>query len=352
MVDMVNPKITIAPLVPMSVLDHHTRRDYIKPKGTETKGQDAPHVSGALLGAVVDGVIEIRSCFPVKSSSQGENMQGINIHLLFQKEMLMLSQKIYGNERIVGWYCTSYNPAPFRPIQDHYRKNVRNCPAVCFVMDPNLKNGSLNPKCFVMTSCKIGGEEVNDLFKEIPFEWKCRNPTEKSAVDMMISNRHRCLAPLLEGLPTALQTEDLQSCAKRPVARGYTTGREGERVSFEQTHKQLLQIQAVLKKSLDYTNAVIEGKESEDPVIGRELLNLVQSMPPVATDAFDKVYHSTTQDMLMVVYLSKLTQVQVHLMERLHVYVPDQKPNTRGEGGDQRQQRGEGGGNYHKNQNQ
>ena len=168
MVDRVNPKITVAPLVPMCVLDHHTRRDFFKEVKQEGKVTDANQVFGALMGAVVDGTIEIRSSLPVKCDVK----KGTSLDLLFQKEMLLLNQKIYPNERIVGWYATQYSPAFFRGIHEHYRRQIKNCPAVCFVMDPHMKNGTLNPKCFIMTSCKIGGEEIPDLCKEIPFTWK------------------------------------------------------------------------------------------------------------------------------------------------------------------------------------
>ena len=146
-------------------------------------------------------------------------------------------------------------------------------------------------------------------------------------METMISNRHKVLAPLLEGLPDQIPTDELQSCAKRASAArsGYTSStRDGDRAPFEQVHKHLLQIQSVLKKSLDYVNSVIEGNfEQSNAEIGRLLLNLVQSIPPVDAAAFDQLFNSTTQDMLMLNYLAKLTQTQVQLMERLHVYVPE-----------------------------
>ena len=146
----------------------------------------------------------------------------------------------------------------------------------------------------------------------------------------MIQNRHIVLKPVIEGLPETLPTDDLQSCQKKSVRQGISMSTSyGDRQPFEQVHKQLLQVYSVLKKTLDFVTEVVDGKENEDPEIGRELLSLIQSIPPVTPEAFDKLFNSTTQDLLMVNYLSKLTRTQVHLMERLHVYVPDVKPRLR-----------------------
>ena len=41
------------------------------------------------------------------------------------------------------------------------------------------------------------------------------------------------------------------------------------------------------------------------------LLNVVQSLPPVAPAAFDKLFNNTMQDMLMLNYLAKLTKTRV-----------------------------------------
>eukprot|EP01063_Lacrimia_lanifica_P028170 TRINITY_DN4071_c0_g1_i1.p1 TRINITY_DN4071_c0_g1~~TRINITY_DN4071_c0_g1_i1.p1 ORF type:complete len:338 (+),score=172.98 TRINITY_DN4071_c0_g1_i1:111-1124(+) len=321
---MSEAKINIAPLVPMNILDHYTRRDY-----NQDKTQAVAEVYGALLGGFVDGVLEIRCSFPHRHSKKADGT--FQLSLEFQKEMLELHHKIYPKDRVVGWYCTAFDPKIARAIHMYQKLS----PSVLMVMDPCLQNGTLNTKCFKMTTATIGGEEIPNLFKEIPFDWKTRSNIEKIALDKMITTRHLSLKPILEGLPSELQTEDLQSCQRKPVVRtgtGMQSSSHGERPAFENVHKHLLQIQTVLKKSLDHVNAVVEGKAAEDAELGRELLSLIQSVPPVEAEAFDKLFNNTTQDMLMMNYLAKLTETQVQLMERLHVYIPDQKPNRNQEG--------------------
>eukprot|EP01059_Diplonema_ambulator_P033837 TRINITY_DN7269_c0_g2_i1.p1 TRINITY_DN7269_c0_g2~~TRINITY_DN7269_c0_g2_i1.p1 ORF type:complete len:332 (+),score=69.32 TRINITY_DN7269_c0_g2_i1:62-1057(+) len=325
-------KLVFDPLVPMCILDHYTRREY--ELSGETVAREATEVYGALLGALVGGVLEVRSCVPVKHNAFTKEF---SFDMSFQAHMVELHRKIYTKDRLLGWYTNHHNPIISRALHKKYQALVKVGPTVNLVLDTSLANGTLNPKCFIMTDLKLGEKTVPDCFKEIPFQWKCHSPVEKVALDTMITNRHILLKPLIDGLPE-VQTDELQSCQKRPTRPGTfaASTTPGDRPPFENVHKHLLQIQAVLKNALGYVNSVSEGKEKANPAIARELLNVLQSVPPVAPEAFDKLYNSTTQDMLMVNYLAKLTQTQVHLMERLHVYVPDVKPRH-GDFADERQ---------------
>eukprot|EP01064_Diplonema_japonicum_P029574 TRINITY_DN481_c3_g4_i1.p1 TRINITY_DN481_c3_g4~~TRINITY_DN481_c3_g4_i1.p1 ORF type:complete len:337 (+),score=74.83 TRINITY_DN481_c3_g4_i1:41-1012(+) len=317
---MSTPSIVIDPLVPMCILDHFTRRDY-----DSSSGKSANEVYGALLGSTVGGVLEIKCCVPVKHHTK----EGTGFHYdqVFQKQMLELHRKIYQKDRLVGWYTNKHNPVISRALHKQYQQYIKTGSSVNLLVDTSLQNGTLNSKCFILSHVELGEKTVPDCFKEIPFQWKCHSPVEKLALDQMITNRHIILKPVVDGLPE-VQTDELQSCQKRPTIRSGAASSvtSNDRAPFEQVHKHLLQIQAVIKNSLDYADKIVDGKEKENPKVARELLSLLQSVPPVSPESFDKLYNSTTQDLLMTNYLAKLTQTQVHLMERLHVYVPDVKP--------------------------
>ena len=84
--------------------------------------------------------------------------------------------------------------------------------------------------------------------------------------------------------------------------------------------------------------AVLAGREMADSSVGRALHDLVQSVPKMDTDEFEKMLNSNMrvsyltnddymalniydllmfQDLLMVIYLSQLTKTQLQLNEKL-----------------------------------
>eukprot|EP01062_Namystynia_karyoxenos_P082824 TRINITY_DN9401_c0_g1_i1.p1 TRINITY_DN9401_c0_g1~~TRINITY_DN9401_c0_g1_i1.p1 ORF type:complete len:373 (+),score=147.77 TRINITY_DN9401_c0_g1_i1:84-1121(+) len=315
--------LTVDPLVMFCILDHFTRRD------------QGERVIGTLLGSSVDGVLEVRSCFPVPhTETDGQLM----FDLEYFRGMQELHQRVCTKDVIVGWYATGVSVHAAQ-IHEHYAKKVSS-PPLHLLVDPELKTGSLRVKALISTHLslsKLG--KVGPLFKELPFEWKCHNgPAEKVALDAMIQSRHGrkpVLKSMFEGLPDQLPTDDLQSCMRSTIPGTQREARD-TRPPYEKVHRDLLQVKAVLDKCVKYCDSVIDGHETEDAKIGRALLNIVQSLPPVAPATFDKLFNATMQDMLMLNYLAKLTKTQVALMERLHVYIPDPKPGGR----DQQQQGG------------
>jgi translation initiation factor 3 subunit F len=59
-----------------------------------------------------------------------------------------------------------------------------------------------------------------------------------------------------------------------------------------------------------YVEAVIAGRETPDTSVGRQLWDLVQSVPKMDTVEFEKMLNSNLRDLLMVIYLSQLTKVK------------------------------------------
>ena len=66
-----------------------------------------------------------------------------------------------------------------------------------------------------------------------------------------------------------------------------------------------------------YVEAVLAGRETADSSVGRNLHDLVQSVPMMGTDEFEKMLNSNMRDLLMVIYLSQLTKTQLQLNEKL-----------------------------------
>eukprot|EP01065_Artemidia_motanka_P047705 TRINITY_DN7529_c0_g2_i1.p1 TRINITY_DN7529_c0_g2~~TRINITY_DN7529_c0_g2_i1.p1 ORF type:complete len:353 (+),score=119.93 TRINITY_DN7529_c0_g2_i1:63-1061(+) len=314
--------LTIDPLVMFSILDHHTRRE------------QGDFVLGTLLGSTVDGVLQVRSCFPVPHScSDGQ----LSFDLEFFRSMQGLHQKVNGKDAIVGWYATELTDQALQ-IHEHYKKEIKGDEALFLYVDPTLggeriphppqkRRPSLNVTALITSRIQLASRTIGPFFKELTYEWRCHSPAEKVALDHMIMIRHCTrseLKTIFEGLPDQLPIEDLPSCA--PFA---AKDLRDNRNPYEKVHRDLLQIKAVLDKAVKYCDAVSDGRDEEDLPLMRALLNVVQSLPPVAPETFDKLFNATMQDMLMLNYLAKLTKTQVALMERLHVYIPDPKPAGR-----------------------
>ena len=66
-----------------------------------------------------------------------------------------------------------------------------------------------------------------------------------------------------------------------------------------------------------YVEEVLSGKRPADAAIGRDLLELTNSVPQMDPTEIDTLLTSHMNDLLMVTYLSNLIKTQLHLNEKL-----------------------------------
>lgn len=66
-----------------------------------------------------------------------------------------------------------------------------------------------------------------------------------------------------------------------------------------------------------YVGEVVDGKIPADAKVGREIADALASIPAIRQDQFDQIFSSGLQDLLMVSYLSGLTQAQLSMAEKL-----------------------------------
>lgn len=62
---------------------------------------------------------------------------------------------------------------------------------------------------------------------------------------------------------------------------------------------------------------VIAGKVAADAKLGREIADALAAIPMIRGDQFDQIFSAGLQDLLMVSYLSGLTQAQLSMAEKL-----------------------------------
>jgi translation initiation factor 3 subunit F len=90
-----------------------------------------------------------------------------------------------------------------------------------------------------------------------------------------------------------------------------------ELASLEESMERLL---ICLTKTSTYVNEMVSVKSKNqvlDPKIGREIADALASIPLIATEQFEQNFSSSLQDLLMVSYLSGLTQAQLSMAEKL-----------------------------------
>uniref|UniRef100_A0A7S4IM77 MPN domain-containing protein n=1 Tax=Vannella robusta TaxID=1487602 RepID=A0A7S4IM77_9EUKA len=82
----------VHPVVALTILDHHNRRD----------GDDC--VVGSLLGTRSDNIIEIKSAFGIPHTETDEDLK---FDMEYHKNMLDLHLKANPEETLVGWYSSA-----------------------------------------------------------------------------------------------------------------------------------------------------------------------------------------------------------------------------------------------------
>jgi translation initiation factor 3 subunit F len=74
----------------------------------------------------------------------------------------------------------------------------------------------------------------------------------------------------------------------------------------------------MLEIASDYVDSVMDGKISPDAEIGRQVANTLATVPRIRPEVFDKLFNDSLQDLLMVTYLSNITQTQLSIAEKLN----------------------------------
>eukprot|EP00906_Rhabdomonas_costata_P035249 RCo049532 len=284
-------RLKIDPVVIFNILDHYIRRN---------DSQDS--VIGALLGGKApDGCMEVRNSLPVPHSQSSEQL---SIDVEFQRIMKELYQKVDPKNVIIGWYSTSYTENS-RSLHDFYEKNIPNF--IHVLVDPTLKNGTLNIKALISQPLAFSGmPSMGPFFREVAFEWKTLDAEAIAFASMMRSRQQK------------FETDDEE--AEEEPTHGMHL--------WDTLQATMNRLHSNLEIAHTYTTKVRHGELKEDKTIGRSLYSVISQIPMSSSSSFDKVFNDSLQDMLMVVYLSKLSKCQLLLNEALQNTFSTPSTNT------------------------
>ncbi|RHY22499.1 hypothetical protein DYB25_003451 [Aphanomyces astaci] len=267
--------VNIHPVVVFQILDRYLRR-----------AEDQERIIGTLLGVVDSehGVVTVSNSFPVPHLEKGDD---VAVGKDYHRQMLLLHQRVNPNEVVVGWYATASADGSVVNensclIHDFYSAE---CAApVHIVTDTSLRGDNLNISGFISSALTVADVALANQFKQVKVQTK---------------------------------TYEAESIALNVMAKASTAASSSLPTELEALERSIARLHALLGQSADFVGNVVSGASVGNPKIGRELAEAVASIPAIRTDVFDQIFNNGLQDLLMVSYLSSLTQAQLSIAEKL-----------------------------------
>ena len=158
------------------------------------------------------------------------------------------------------------------------------------VVDTRLLTDSIGLRAYKSSPVVVQGESLGILFHEIRLSLHSNEP-ETICLNEMIQQDQS-----VNGGGTATGSKD-------------TAGEL--QVSIEKLY-------SLLDETLSYVDKVVDGKLPPDAEVGRKLADTLASVPRVRPEVFDRLFHDSLQDLLMVTYLSTITRTQLTIAEKLN----------------------------------
>ncbi|KCV68594.1 hypothetical protein H696_04886 [Fonticula alba] len=272
--------VKISPMVILSILDHFTRRHV-----------DQEYVIGTLLGTIAEnGDIIVSNCFAIPY-----NVDAINDVEESHRTLLSLFRKVNKLEFVIGWYTTDTDIGSSHiQLQNFFSKECRHAGKdlqrpIVLTVDTSLKTNSIQSHVYTSSNIGVGDSPSHGLFfSSLAFEITTTSE-DRPGLDL-----------LLQASETGEATPSIE-----PVS------------DFHYLKRCLAALDNHLAVILDYVNAVCKGEIEGNPLIGRQISHVLSSIPQMPADELEEAFNTDLQDLLMVVYLSKLTRHQLSIARRL-----------------------------------
>lgn len=281
------PKIKVHATVVFSILNNFTRRS---PRDSR--------VIGTLLGEVKDGVVHVTDCFAVPFTEKVDELL-VTIDQKYHKSMYAFHLRNNRRETIVGWYTTTTEQGQFLNdnsslINNFYRTECER--PVHLVVDTTLIGDNLDVRGFMSKPIYVGEDLLAQSFQEVK-------------VDVAVSDSEAtALYHMINGQDKDSRWEEPSIVSALP-----TTTRSVEDA--------ILQLQKVLDSAQTYVDAVVDNnaKVAVSREIGIALADSLNSFAAQKASAHQQsALQTRLQDLVMVSYISTLTQTQALISEKLN----------------------------------
>jgi translation initiation factor 3 subunit F len=266
----------VHPVVVMSIVDHHSRR-----------AKSQKRVIGTLLGSISgDGVVDVRDSFAVPHT-EGDK---VAVDMQYYHTMLALHQRGSPGLAIVGWYASGGGITDTSAMFHGFFVGLMPGTApVHLLVDTSLAELKLSVTAYVGVSLTLG-HTVGSLFEPIETTLAVAE-ADKIALAMVTR------AVDGEGdEPSSTTVADLTNVNVGALLR---------------------RIHGQLQRLYDHATAVVEGKTPANADVGAALLEVIQALPAIQADEFERILTGGVDDLLMVAYLAKAARLQLTLVEQI-----------------------------------
>jgi translation initiation factor 3 subunit F len=282
--------VHVHPVVILSILDHFKRR-----------GEDQDRVVGTLMGVRRGNEVEISSCFPVPHDT--DNNQYVRLIMEVHETMLALQNKVNEHEVVVGWYTTGDKISYISSLlHDHYASLCRE--PVMLTVDTGLTNSSMSVKAFTSHTVLRDDEQVKSRYLALNPECD-PNDNRVTAHFSQLRLTYHCHESERVGVDAMINS----------LADGHGLDAPATmRSHFDSLELSLSNLRNSIRTIQNYVQLVQKGEIKGDPVLGRQIANTLAQVPHITPDTFNE----NVQDLLMVMYLAKLTRTQAALTDKIN----------------------------------
>ncbi|EME27339.1 Eukaryotic translation initiation factor 3 subunit F [Galdieria sulphuraria] len=266
--------VDVHPVVLLNMADHHLRR-------TEQQHR----VIGTLLGRVnVDGTVEITESFPVPHSETSEE---VAVDIDYHRTMYELSRRVSTDE-VIGWYATGGLPDENSVlIHEFYcRECTSGIVPVHLLMSGETKS-DFGVRAYISCGLKIGEQLLNTEFQPVEVGVISGVPEAVGYEGLLESGRH-------------VEKSDLASVSSE----------------LDNLKSSLQKLHSLLEKVENYVRQVVKGTKKGDISVGRYISDTLSMIPQLDNASIKKLFGDQLRDLLMILYLDKLTWANVRLAEK------------------------------------
>ena len=284
---------------------------------------------GTLLGSVhPDGSVDVRNSYAVPHNEQNGQ---VFVDVEFHRAMAELHAKVNPAERVVGWYSTGDGVVPTDALIHEFYAHECAAP-VHVTLDAGFAGQGSLMRAWTGKSVAIGATDAADAKAAAAAAVAAPKAGEEEDEES---------GPNAGSRPGSEAAKRSDAAAKHPPATTATHFQEisvtnafdaAERVGVsllaaestarvpsekEGLEKTVRKLSAMLDATAAYVASVADGKVPADAETGRFLADALASVPRLTREQFEKVFGDAIQDVLLVMYLSNVTKMQLMLAEKL-----------------------------------
>jgi len=236
---------------------------------------------------------KITDCFGVPHLEKSDELY-VAINKDYHKSMYNFHRMVNRREQIVGWFTTTTADGEFVTdnsslIHEFYSNECTN--PVHVVLDTTLDGNTMGLKAYFSEPLVVGEYTLANMFNEAPLEV------------VLTDAESSCLFHMLQPQPSSWPTSAVVAAVPEETAllRG-----------------SLERLLSLVDEALAYVTEVVEGGRSPSVGVGIALSDLVSTLQSIRPEDFHSLFQSRLQDLLMVAYLSTLTQTQLAVAEKVN----------------------------------